>query len=106
MKTKLNFRSVVFKRAYKIAKQSGCNFSQALRLAWSRFRDYKNKMVDELVSKINGFDFYYSRSDDNRVYRYWSNIESQICEQLSFNSCFIGTISKRLTDNKSISRFI
>ncbi len=106
MRTTLNFRSVVFKRAYKLVRESGCTFSDALTQAWTRFREYKNRVVEEIVSKISKFDFYYYMSDDNRVFKYWSNVQTQINKQLSFNSCFIGTISKRITNQKDLKYFI
>jgi len=41
MKTTLNFRSVVFQRAYKIVKETGCSMSAALVEAWKRYRAYR-----------------------------------------------------------------
>ena len=81
MKTAFNFRRVVFQRAYRIVKETGCKFSVALAEAWQRYRAYRDKVVKELADSINGFDFYYRRSDDNRVYVKWSNIQSEIRKQ-------------------------
>ncbi len=107
MATKLNFRSVVFKRAYRIAKETGCNFSQALTQAWERYRAYKAQIVDELTSRIKGFDFYYCYSDDSRVYRKWSQIRKEISSQLKqFPGSFISAISGQLSNAKQIESFI
>ena len=84
MTTKLNFRSVVFKRAYLIVKETGVSFSAALKQAWERYRQYKAKVAKEIADRINGFDFYYYMSDDSRVYqKYWNN---KVLEQ--FGSSF------------------
>jgi hypothetical protein len=83
MKAKLNFRSVVFQRAYRIVKETGCNFSSALTQAWKRYRAFKAQKVDELTKQINGFDFYYQYSDDRRAYSYWSKLQTEIRNQLS-----------------------
>jgi len=95
MNSKLNFRSVVFKRAYIIAKQTGCSFSSALTQAWTRYRNYKAQTVAELTNQIKGFDFYYQYSDDIRTYRYWSKLQDEIRNQLStLPGSFISAIAQ------------
>lgn len=107
MKTKLKFRSVVFKRAYLIVKQTGCNFSEALKEAWNRYRNFKEKTVAELAQRINSFDYYFDYSDDNRVYRKWSAIQSEIREQVNIiPNSFIQAIQVQLKASANISVFI
>ena len=54
MNTKLNFRSVVFKRAYLIVKKTGCTFSQALTLAWGTLNEkYLPKVTGEDTRRKN-----------------------------------------------------
>ncbi len=106
MKAKLNFRSVVFKRAYRIVKETDCTFSAALVEAWKRYRDYKNRIVQTLSDQINTFDFYYNYSDDGRVYRYWSNCQREITQSLQLHSCFISAISSQLNNSNNIQKFI
>lgn len=107
MKTKLNFRSVVFQRAYILVKQTGCSFSQALVEAWKRYRAFRDQKVEELTKQINGFDFYYQYSDDSRVYRYWSAIKNEIRKQIkSLPTNFINAISEHLNNSTEIKSFI
>lgn len=106
MNTTLNFRSVVFKRAYQLVKQTGCTFSEALKEAWNRYRQYRDKLVGELTSRINGFDYYYHYSDDRRVYRQWSEAERQIREMLTVNRFVVRGISTKISDRKLIHNFI
>jgi hypothetical protein len=88
-----NFRSVVFLRAYRIAKETKCEF--------------KNRTVAELTSQIKGFDFYYQYSDDNRVYRYWGNIQNEISSQLKqLPNSFISAITGQLSNSNQIQSFI
>ncbi|MFY9154104.1 MAG: hypothetical protein WAO52_18940 [Prolixibacteraceae bacterium] len=96
MKTqKINFRSVVFKRAYLIVKKTRCSFSSALTQAWTRYRDFKAQKVEELTTQIKGFDFYYQYSDDSRTYRYWSKLQDEIRNQLStLPGSFISAIAQ------------
>lgn len=95
MKAKMNFRSVVFKRAYILVKQTGCSFSEALTQAWEKYRAFKTKTVEELTSRINGFDFCFQYSDDSRVYRRWSAIKKEIREQIqSLPGSFISAIAQ------------
>lgn len=106
MKAKLNFRSVVFQRAYIIVKQTGCSFSQALVEAWKRYRAFKAQKVEELAKEIKGFDFYYQYSDDNRVYSYWSKLQDEIRNQLSTLPCsFVSAIVAQFQPNQ-IKSFI
>ena len=107
MTTTINFRSVVFKRAYLIVKKTGCTLSAALVEAWKRYREYKERIVKEIADNINGFDFYYHYSDDGRVYRYWSNIKEEITNQLStLPNFFIAAIANLLDNQKNIKSFI
>ena len=107
MKAKLNFRSVVFKRAYVIARQTGCSFSLALSQAWTRYREFKTRTVEELTTQIKGFDFYYQMSSDGRTYRYWSSIQDEIREQLkTLPGSFISAVSVFINNSKHIQLFI
>lgn len=107
MNSKLNFRSVVFKRACRIVRESKCEFAQALKQAWSRYRDFKTRTVEELASQIKGFDFYYCYSDDSRVTRYWGNIQKEISNQLKqLPWSFISAISCQLSNSNQIQSFI
>jgi thioredoxin-related protein len=107
MKTKLNFRSVVFQRAHIIVKQTGCSFSQALAEAWKRYRNYKFQIVDEVSKLINRFDFYYVYADDSRVYRYWSAMKNEISKQIeTLPKSFINAISELLNDSTELKSFI
>lgn len=106
MNTGLNFRSVVFKRAYQLVKQTGCTFSQALKEAWNRYRQYRDKLVSDLATQINRFDFNYHYSDDRRVYRQWSEAERQIREMLTVNRFVVRGISTKISDRKLIHNFI
>lgn len=107
MNSKLNFRSVVFKRAYKIVKESKCEFGQALKQAWNRYREFKTRTVEELTNKIKGFDFFYCYSDDSRVTRYWGDIRTEISNQLQqLPNCFISAITGQLSNSNQIQSFI
>jgi hypothetical protein len=107
MKAKLNFRSVVFQRAYIIVKKTGCSFSEALTQAWERYRTFKAKTVTEIKEQIAGFDTYYQMSDDGSVYRYWSAIQKEIRMQLStLPSSFINAIAGQLSNSNKIHLFI
>ena len=107
MKTIFNFRSVVFQRAYRIVKETGCSLSAALSEAWKRYREYKNRIVKEIADRINGFDFYYYMSDDNRVYVRWSNIQKEIRNQLSaLPRFFVTAITGQLANQSDIKSFI
>ena len=107
MKTTLNFRSVVFQRAYRIVKETGCSMSAALVEAWKRYRAYRDGIVADLVERINNFDFYYHRSDDNRVYVRWSNIHDEIRKQLSaLPVFFVAAIAGQLKYQENIKSFI
>ena len=107
MKTKLNFRSVVFQRAYIIVRQTKCSFSQALIEAWKRYRDFKTKTVEELTSQINTFDFYYQMSSDGRTYRYWSSIQDELRKQLgTLPHSFISLLKGKLSKPNNIYSFI
>lgn len=107
MKTSFNFRSVVFKRAYRIIQETGCTMSMALVEAWKRYREYKDKTVKEISTRINGFDFYYFRSDDDRVYRRWSAISDEIRTQLSaLPRFFVNAVANQLSNHNYIKSFI
>ena len=107
MRPQINFRSVVFKRAYLIVKQTGCSMSAALIEAWKRYREYRDRIVKEIANRINNFDFYYQRSDDGSVYRRWSDIQNDITNQISvLPSFFIMAITNLLEDRKYIKSFI
>ena len=107
MKAKLNFRSVVFQRAYILVKQTGCSFSLALTQAWERYRAYKAQKVEELTKQINGFDTSYQYSDDGRVYRYWSAIKTEIRKQIeTLPGCFTAAIVSHLNNSIEIKSFI
>ena len=106
MKARLNFRSVVFKRAYIIVKQTGCSFSSALTEAWKRYREFKTKTVEELTKQINGFDFYYQMCDDGRVYRYWSALKDELRKQIQIlPGSFITTLRGKLSNSNNIYSF-
>ena len=107
MKTTLNFRSVVFQRAYRIVKETGCSMSAALVEAWKRYREYRDRTVKELADRINYFDYDYMYSDDGGVYRMWSNIQSDIREKLSaLPGFFINAIAGKLKYRENIKSFI
>lgn len=107
MKAKLNFRSVVFKRAYILVKQTGCSFSSALTQAWARYRNFKAQKVEELTKQINGFDFCYQYSDDRRTYNYWSKLQDEIGTQLqNLPGSFVSAISGQLSKAEQINSFI
>lgn len=107
MNSKLKFRSVVFKRAYLILKQTKCSFSSALTQAWTRYRNFKAQKVEELTKEIKGFDFYYQYSDDSRTYRYWSKIQDELRSQLStLPGSFVSAITGQLSNSKQIQSFI
>lgn len=107
MKAKLNFRSVVFKRAYILVKRTGCSFSSALTQAWIRYRNFKAQKVEELTNQIKGFDFAYPYSDDGMVYRYWSKIQDELRNQLStLPGSFVSAITSQLSNSKQIQSFI
>lgn len=107
MNSKLNFRSVVFKRAYRIVKETKCEFAQALKQAWSRYREFKTRTVEELTSRIKGFDFCYCYTDDNRVYRYWEKLQNEIAMKLKqLPDSFISAITGRLSNSNQIKSFI
>lgn len=107
MNSKLNFRSVVMKRTWIIFRQTGCSFSEALKQAWNRHREYKARTVEELASQIKGFDFCYCYSDDSRVYRKWETIQNQISDQLKrFPQSFISAITGQLSNSNQIKSFI
>ena len=81
--------------------------SAALTEAWKRYREYRDKTVKELATRINGFDFFYQYSDDSKVYRRWSAISNNITEQLSaLPNFFIEAITNQLEDQKNIKSFI
>ena len=106
MKTTFNFRSVVFKRAYRIIKETGCTMSAALTEAGNRYRNYRDEVVKELVSRIKDFDEYYYMSDDNRVYMKWSNIKDDIRKEIkSLPGFFVSAIASQLTDKKYLKSF-
>ena len=107
MKTSFNFRSVVFKRTYRIIKETGCTMSAALTEAWNRYRNYRDEVVKELVSRIKGFDRYYYMSDDNRVYVRWSNIKDDIRKEIrSLPRFFVPAIASQLSNPNYIKSFI
>lgn len=107
MNSKLNFRSVVFKRAYRIVKESKCGFRNALKQAWNRYREFKAQMIQELSARIKGFDFNYPYSDDGRVYHYWSQVQKDIsCQLKQLPRSFILIISSQLTNPNKIYSFI
>ena len=107
MKTTFNFRSVVFQRAYRIVKETGCTLSAALVEAWKRYRAYRDSIVADLVERINGFDFYYHRSDDNRVYMNWWNTENRIRKELAaLPNFFVAAITGKLNRAENIKTFV
>ena len=107
MAAKINFRSIVFKRAYRIVRESKVSFSEALKQAWNRYRNYKQKVSEELASRMNGFDYYFSRSDDRRVYNKWSNEQRAIMQELeSVPLSFRSKIQVLLKDPSDIKYFI
>ena len=107
MKTKLNFRSVVFQRAYILVKQTGCSFSSALTQAWKLYRNFKAKTVEDLKARINGFDYYYQMCDDGRVYRYYSSLKDELRKQLiTLPQSFISSLKGQLLNPSNIYSFI
>ena len=107
MKPTFNFRSVVFKRAYIIVRETGCTLSAALTEAWSRYRDYKNRIVKDLVNSINNFDHWYNRVDDLGYYTRFSRIQDAIRNQLlALPTFFIATIISELSNKEYIKSFI
>ena len=108
MKTKkLNFRSVVFQRAYRIVSETGCAFSAALAEAWSRYRAYRDNMATEAARAINSFDRHYCMSDDDRVYTYWSDVKIHIKMQIaSMPKTFAAKVADMLNITEDIKSFI
>ena len=107
MKPTFNFRSVVFKRAYLIVKETGCSMSAALTQAWSRYREYKNRIVNDMVYRINNFDFWYRMEDSIGYYTKWSGIENAIRNQLlALPAFFINSIISGLSNKEYIKSFI
>ena len=107
MATTFNFRSVVFKRAYRIVKETGCTFSTALVEAWARYRAYKSKVVKDMAACINSFDYDYHFNDDYGYYGRWTNISNGIRrELLALPPFFIAEIAARLENQKNIKVFI
>ena len=107
MKTSFNFRSVVFKRAYRIIAETGCTLSAALTEAWRRYRNFKNETVSRLVRRIKGFDQYYYMSDDHRVYVKWGNIKADIREEMrSLPGFFITAIASQFKDREYVEEFL
>ena len=107
MKKEMNFRSVVFHRAYRIVKETGCAFAEALKAAWERYRAYRDGIVADLVDRINGFDFFYCMSDDNRVYNNGYNTQMEIRKQLlALPKSFISAITEKLNHHDNINSFV
>lgn len=106
MKATLNFRSVVFKKSYYLWKDKNADFAEAIKEAWNRYRQYRDKLVSDLATQINRFDFNYHYSDDRRVYRHWSDAEMQILELLTVNRFVVRGISTKISDRKLIHNFI
>ena len=106
MAAKLNFRSVVFKRAHLIAK-TGVSFSEALKEAWRRYRAYKETVTEKLAKRINSFDFFYMYSDSGHVYKRWRQEEREITNELeTLPYSFIANVSGQLRKQSNISQFI
>ena len=102
-----NFRSIVFKRAYLIVKETGCTFASALAEAWNRYREYKNRIVKDMVERINNFDHWYSRCDDLGYYTRYTKICDAIRNQLlALPTFFIDTIISQLEKKEYIKSFI
>ena len=107
MTTTFNFRSIVFKRAYLIVKETGCSMSEALVEAWNRYREYRNRIVKDMVTRINNFDHWYSRCDDLGYYTRFSRIQEAIRNQLlTLPVFFIGAIISELSNKEYIKSFI
>jgi len=107
MAPNFNFRTVVFKRAYLIVKQTGCTFSAALVEAWKRYREYRDRLVKEIADRINGFDFWYHMEDSIGYYTRWSNIQNQIREQIrTLPGFFVAAITGQLKSKENIKLFI
>ena len=107
MKTTFNFRSVVFQRAYRIVKSTGCTMSAALTEAWKRYRNYRDEVVRSLVDRIKGFDRYYYMSDDNSTYMYWSRQQDDIRKQIrTLPGSFISGIASQLSDQECVQNKI
>ena len=81
--------------------------SAALTEAWKRYRNYRDEVVKELVSRIKGFDQYYYMSDDNRVYMKWSNIKDDIRKEMrTLPGFFVSAIASQLKNPNYIKSFI
>ena len=107
MRSRLNFRSIVFQRAYRIVKETGCGFANALKAAWNRYREYKNRISAELAERINHFDFYFHYSDDRRVYQKWSKEDESIRGTIAIlPASFIPAIASQLYKAQLIQEFI
>lgn len=107
MKTRVNFRSVVFQRAYRLVKQTGCAFADALRIAWNRYREYKTRIVADLISRINLFNYSYQYIDDGSQWKRWDNEKNAIRENLlTVPASFIPEIASQLRKADYLKTFV
>lgn len=65
------FRTLVFKRAYALVAEGQLSWSEALRISWDRYRNWRDISAKELQESIDRFDYHYERTDDGRVRRIW-----------------------------------
>lgn len=89
MKSKMNFRSVVFKRAYLLVKRTGCTFSEALKEAWAEYRrnrealQNRDKMIAAIPDILKVFEAYHSKADNRRMIPRWQPTRSQAKRELN-----------------------
>jgi hypothetical protein len=75
----MNFRRVVFKRARLLLK-TGLTWSESLKQAWKRYREFRDKTIENTINRIKSFDTYYFMSDDMRVIKKYDAISKEIKE--------------------------
>ena len=89
MKAKVNFRSVVFKRAYLLVKRSSCTFSAALKEAWAGYRRLRatmmnrERLIQELSGILKAFEDINSGITNRRVNLRWQPVGSQTKRELN-----------------------
>lgn len=102
----LNFRSVVFKRAHQIFKTGKYNFSEALKMAWKRYHDFKESKVKELARLMDSIDIDAKYSDDWRISSRSRDLKFNIQNELKrLPVSFIDEIEKYIDNIKLVNSF-
>ena len=100
MKTKMNFRSMVFKGAHQLCKSSGCSISFALKKAWAKYRAFLIKIAHELAAMINAFNPEYFTGTH-------SDLQDEIRDKLAALPCnFMGILVPLLTCPQVLIHFL